>query len=282
MFTYLNGEIALESEAVVPVTDRGFMYGDGLFESIRVHKGLKLRWFAHMARLQQGLELLEIPFNFDPRQLQEAARELIERNELTDAVLRVQITRGSGKRGYSPRGAEHPTIVITSHPAPPLAEEPPRWKLKESTIRIHSNNPLNSIKSLNKLPNIMAKAEAERDGFDDAIMLNERDEVVEASCANLFWIRDGVVRTPPDESGALPGITRNFIMDLAAMGEVELQESATTMDDLRTAEGIFLSMSSRVMVEVEAVDEAPIPQSPVFGRLREGFLYFLNKGQGLS
>ena len=282
MFVHLNGEIVPESEAVVPVSDRGFMYGDGVFETIRVHKGMTLRWFAHMDRLRSGLEQLEIPYQLDTRTLHESARELIEQNQLSDAVLRVQITRGPGKRGYSPKGADSPTIVITAHTAPPLIEAQPRWSLAESSVRIQSDNPLTSVKSLNKLPNILAKAEADRADCNDAVLLNERSEVAEATCANIFWMRDGKVFTPPLESGALPGVTRNFVSDLAAMGEIELKETPTTMADLREAEGIFLSLSSLVLVEVDAIGGNPIPTSPIFARLREGFLYFLNKGQGLS
>ncbi len=281
-FVHLNGKLVPEADALVPVTDRGFMYGDGLFETIRVHRGLTLRWFAHVERLQDGLERLGIHPPTPATELREASAALIEQNTLTDGLLRIQITRGSGLRGYSPKGANEPTVVITTHPAPPLTDPLPKWRLIRSSIRVQSDNPLNRIKSLNKLPYILAKAEAEAAGCDDALLLNERNEVAETTGANFFWIRNGAIFTPPLDSGALPGITRNFVTDLASFGEIDLTERSCALSDLQEAEGAFLTASSRVLIEVGEIDGQTIPSSPVFDRLHQGFLYFLNKGQGLS
>jgi len=282
MHTFLNDRLLPESEALVPVSDRGFMYGDGVFETIRVHTGKTLRWFAHTERLLAGLEQIGIKPPLTPGELRAAVDELISKNDLTDGLVRIQVTRGSGQRGYSPKGADRPTLVITSHPGPPLTDDRPKRRLLPASLRIASDSPLNRIKSINKLPNILAQAEADNAGYDDAILLNERDEVAETACANLFWIRSGVVHTPPLASGALPGITRNFVTDLAAMGEIELTERTTSLSDLLEAEGVFLTASSRVLMEVGQIGNQPIPHSPVYDRLHQGFLYFLNKGQGLG
>src|ERR1051326_1338966 len=120
MDVFLNGQFVAETQAVVSVNDRGFMYGDGLFETMRVFNGKPFRMAQHLERMVRGADYLKIKLPHTPKELQQLAAQIIEKNSMPDSILRVTLTRGPGERGYSPRGADKPTIVITLYPAPPL------------------------------------------------------------------------------------------------------------------------------------------------------------------
>src|SRR5438874_2265770 len=133
MRVFVNGQFVPEEEAVVSVLDRGFLYGDGLFEAVRIFNGQPFRWFQHLERLQRGAEFLGIKLPFSPDALRGFAEELILQNEMPDSLLRLTLSRGIGPRGYSPKGAEQPTIVMSLHPVPALHQEKaPRWRLVTS------------------------------------------------------------------------------------------------------------------------------------------------------
>src|SRR6185369_4394417 len=134
MDVFLNGQFVDEAQAVVSINDRGFMYGDGLFETMRVFNGRPFRMAQHLERMVRGADFLKIKLPFTPKELQQFAARLVEKNQMPDAVLRVTLTRGPGERGYTPKGAETPTMVMTLHPAPPLdPNSPPQWSLITSS-----------------------------------------------------------------------------------------------------------------------------------------------------
>src|SRR5689334_20578438 len=132
MIVFLNGQFVPETQAVVPVNDRGFLYGDGLFETVRVVNGRPFRLAEHLERLARGADFLKIRCPFRPEQLQEYAAQLIEQNRLFESVLRLTLTRGPGERGYAPPANGRPTVVMTLHPAPPR-EAPGSWNLVTSS-----------------------------------------------------------------------------------------------------------------------------------------------------
>jgi branched-chain amino acid aminotransferase len=267
MVVFLNGKFVPEADATVPITDRGFLYGDGLFETLRVYRGVPFRWASHLRRLHHGLKALGIVCPTNDAMLRAAAGELIENNQAADSILRIQMTRGSGQRGYASTGADKPTLVMTTHSAPAIASRPPVWTLATSRFRIESDNPLNGVKSSNKLINVLAKDEAAQAGADEAILLNERDEVVETSSANLFWIQGDTVRTPPLASGSLPGVTREVVMEICEALEIPCYEYPCEPATLRTASGVFLTLSSWGIVEADSVDGMPLLRSPLIQRL---------------
>ena len=152
MTVFLNGQFVAEEQAVVSVFDRSFLYGDGLFETLRVVRGLPLHWKEHLGRLRRGADFLRIRLPFAEQELRGFATELFRRHGLMDAVLRITVSRGVGLRGYSRKGADAPSVVMTLHPPPFLdPANPPRWRLKTASLRVAPNDPLAQVKTANKL-----------------------------------------------------------------------------------------------------------------------------------
>lgn len=272
MLVFLNGRLVPEEQAVVSAFDRGFLYGDGLFETLRVMNGKPLRWAAHWRRLAAGAETLRIKLPFAADFLLAHARELSRQNQLPETILRITLTRGVGQRGYSPRGADSPTLVMSLHPAPPLGPAAPQWKLHTASLRVPARDALSGCKSANKLLHVLARAEAEAAGADDALLLNAFREVAETASANLFWVEGGELRTPSLAAGALPGVTRADVIAWAHAHALPVHETTVRPERLRHAEGCFLTLSSLGVVEVIALDGQAIPDSPLTVRIRTALL----------
>ena len=294
MLVFLNGRIVPEEAAVVSVFDRSFLYGDGLFETLRVFNSKPFRWGQHLERLRRGAEFLKIRLPLQGDALRGVAEQLISRNQMPDALLRVTLSRGVGIRGYSPAGAENPTLVMSLHPAPgaPVsgpafgdggsahagpeagASNPrlrPRWKLVTSSFRIPANEPLAQYKTCNKLPQILARAEADAAGADEALLLNTDGLVVEAASSNLFWIEGNAVCTPPLATGILAGVTRAVVLEICASLGVATHEAGTTVSALRRCGGVFLSLSSWGVVEAKSVDGQTLKSSTLVARIRRAY-----------
>jgi aminodeoxychorismate lyase len=264
----LNGRFVPERRAVVSVFDRGFLYGDGLFETLRVRRGQPLFWEPHLDRFRAGAEVLRIRFPVPPGRLLVGARELIRRNRQPDGVLRLQLSRGPGVRGYSPRGATRPMLVMSTHPAPRLpAILPPRWRLMTSVWKMPAQDPITPMKTCNRLPFILARADAEAAGFDEALMLNTNGEAIGAAAGNLFWIEDGVVCTPSLEEGPLAGVTRRLVLRLCAALGLRTAERTATPEELRRRPGVFLTQTVWGIIEVAELDGSRIRRSPLVTKL---------------
>lgn len=272
MLVFLNGQFLPEERAVVSVFDRSFLYGDGLFETMRVFRGKPFRWEQHLQRLQSGADFLKIKLPFAPDALRQFAGELVERNQMPDALLRLTLSRGVGVRGYSSRGAENPVIVMSLHPAPAgEAKNPSRWKLITSSHRLPANEPLAQFKTCNKLVQILARAEAEAAGADEALLLNTDGFVVEGASSNLFWIEGGKICTPPLAAGILPGVTRAVILEICRAQALVVEEKNITVDRLDTIDGVFLSLSSFGVVEVGSIGEKQFENSPVCAQILQRY-----------
>jgi len=268
MLVFLNGHFVPEEKAVVSAFDRGFCYGDGLFETMRVVKGKPFRMAQHVERMVRGADFLKIRLPSSPKELQQFAEQLIENNQMPDAVLRLTVTRGSGERGYSPKGADSPTVVMTLHPAPALAaNEPPSWRLITATIRVPADDPLTQFKTCNKLPQIVARAEAEAKGADEALLVNTCGEAVETAGANLFWVYHDKICTVPTGRGALPGITRAVVLELCQALGLTTKKRVIKPEALRSSEGLFLTQSVLGVVPVANLDGEPVKQSPLVEKL---------------
>ncbi len=264
MMVFLNGEFVPEAEAKVSVFDRSFLYGDALFETMRVHNGKPFRWKQHWKRLEQGADTLKIEIPYASRELLARAEELIRRNEMPEGVLRLHLSRGVGTRGYSPLGADNPVLVLTTHRAASVdLLQPPRWTLATATLRLPMGNALSQPKHANRLLHVLAKAEAQAKGAEDALLLNTEGDVVEAASANLFYIQHEVICTPPLAGGALAGVTRGLIFELCKKLGFECQEKAITPEKLLKAKGVFLTLSTLGIVEVTRIDGALISSSPL-------------------
>ncbi len=272
---FVNGRFVPEEEAVISVFDRGFLYGDGLFETMRVRNGRPFRWTDHMERLAQGLAHLQIKLPCAADQLLGFALELIRRNAMPDSIMRLTISRGVGLRGYSPKGADQPTVTLSLHPAP--AHESgasPAWKLVTASIRLPTHTPLARLKTCNKLPQILARAEADDAGADEALLLNTDGHVVEGASSNLFWIEGTTLYTPPIEhSGILPGVTRETVCQLAREGlpplphSLSVREKSVEPEALMKAEAIFVSLSTVGIAEAVELNGQRLPRHPIIASL---------------
>jgi aminodeoxychorismate lyase len=272
MKVVLNGNIVPEAEAVVSVFDRGFLYGDGLFETLRLYQGQPFRWAQHLDRLQQGAAVLSLPLPFDGATLRRFADDLLNENHMPDAILRIAVSRGLGPRGYSPKGAGPPTWAMSLHPAPILdPANPPCWRLMRSSYTVPAGERLASAKHASRLVHVLASAEATAKGFDDALLLNTAGVVVEATGSNVFWIERGAVRTPPLSSGALAGVTRGIVLELCATLAMPAQEEPASLEQLQQSDGLFLTQTAREIVSVRSLDDAPVKPSPVVEQIRAAY-----------
>jgi aminodeoxychorismate lyase len=272
MVIFLNGEFLPEERAVVSVLDRGFLYGDGLFETMRVFNGKPFRWAQHFQRLQRGADFLGIQLPFTVDALRAFAGELVAKNGLPDALLRITVSRGVGPRGYSPKGADKPTTAMSLHPAPEMdSANPPRWRLMTASVRLPAGEPLAQFKTCNKLPQILARAEGAAAGADESLLLNTDGFVVEASSSNLFWIEGGAVGTAPLSGGILPGVTREAVLEICRSLGIASREGNLTSSDLKRMDGVFLSLSSFGVVEAASLDGAALKTSALPGKIRDAY-----------
>lgn len=272
MIVWLNGEFLPADQACVSVFDRSFLYGDGLFETIRVCDGQPVLWDRHLHRLRAGARTLDMP-PWEPPDvpLLDLATDLLRRNAAAHAVLRIHLSRGPGQRGYSPRGARHPTLLISVHPAPSLDADPPSpWRLRTASIRLPVRDPLGCLKTASKLAHIMARAEAEAAGADEALLLNTSGQIAEAAAANVFWVEGAIVCTPALAEGGLAGVTRGFVIELFRQQGWSVQETARGPDALVNAAGVFLTLTTYGLIEGIELDGNPLrrhPQVPEWRRL---------------
>jgi aminodeoxychorismate lyase len=270
MFVFLNGQFVPEAQAVVPVNDRGFLYGDGLFETVRVCGGRPFRLAQHLERMMRGADFLKIKCPFTPKELQQFAMQLIEQNKMTEAVLRVTLTRGPGERGYLPPVESQATVVMTLH-AVPASGAPIQWRLITSSYRIPAGDPLSSFKTLNKLAHVMARREAVEKGGDEALLVNTNGEVAETAGGNLFWIGGGTICTVPASCGALPGITRAVVLEICQTLNLPVNERVIKPEALRNSEGIFITQSVLGIVPVAAFDGEPVARSPLVDQISRAY-----------
>ncbi len=271
MLVFLNGKFVPEEQGTVSIFDRGFSLGDGLFEALPVYHRKILLWEKHFERLRAGADFLKIKIPFSAEAIRAFAEELLEKNHPGDCVLRIQLSRGVGPRGYSIRGSDLPTLVMSLHPA---AKNSSPFKIITSSIRIPANDPLAGFKTCNKLPHVLARMEADEKGADEALLLNTEGNVAEATSANLFWIETKTVCTPPLNSGALPGVTRGLVIELCKKLKISTAEKNITPEFLQQADSVFLTSIAIGVREVSYLDEHALRRSPLTPILHEAYLSY--------
>ena len=276
MFVFLNGQFVPEEQATVSVFDRSFLYGDGLFETMRVTKGKPFRWWEHMERLRKGGDFLGIKIPFACKALEKFAAELIAKNQMPDALLRLTVSRGVGLRGYSPKGADKPIVVMTLHPFPGApASSLARWKLVTASFRLPAGEKLAHFKTANKLAQILARTEADAAGADEALLCNTDGFVVEGASSNLFWVEGDTICTPPLASGILAGVTRAVTLELCAQLGLPCAEKQITPVELRRVTGVFVTLSSFGVVAAVSLDGAELKQSLLVDKLSSAYAELL-------
>lgn len=280
MVVFLNGKFMPEAEAVVPLNDRGFLLGDGLFETTRVAFGRPFRLAQHLDRLARGAEYFKIKPPFTLKEMLKFAGELIEQNGQADAVLRVTLTRGPGPRGYSTQGAGPPTLAMTLQPLPPQSsDEPLQWSLITSSFRIPASDALAAFKSTSKMLNVLARAEAEAKGADEALLLNTNGEVAETASGNLFWVFEDEICTVPSGRGVLPGITRAVVLEICQALGLGANKCVIKPQMLRNAGGMFVTQSALGIVPVVSFDGVPVAPSPLVDQIASAYQEMLSHEQ---
>ncbi|HXB59594.1 MAG TPA: aminotransferase class IV [Candidatus Acidoferrales bacterium] len=272
MLVFLNCKFVPEEKAVVSVFDRAFLYGDGLFETMRIANGRPFRWEQHMQRLQQGARFLRIKLPLPPAKLHAFAIKLAAKNKACNTLLRLTLSRGVGTPGYSPKNAKTATIVMSLRPLPKIGQgKVTQWRLVTSSFRLPAGDPLAAFKTCNKLAQVMARAEADAAGADEALLSNTDGFIVEGASSNLFWLRRGVLFTPPLAAGILPGVTRTVLMEIASRLKVSVREKNIRLKDLLQSDGAFLSLSSFGVVEAKSLDGHVLKRSPLTAQIARAY-----------
>lgn len=258
---YLDGRLVEKEDAVVSVFDHGLLYGDGVFEGIRSYNGLVFKLKEHLERLFESAHtlMLEIPLSLE--ELQDAVIETLQANQLSDAYIRLVVTRGVGDLGLDPRKCKKATLFIIADKIALYPKELYEKGLTLATVATVRNHPeaLNpQLKTLNYLNNILAKIEATNAGVSEAILLNSQGYVTECTGENIFYVKKKMVTTPPPYVGILKGITRDSVMRLAAGLDHSVREEVFTRHDLYTADEVFLTGTAAEIVPVVKIDNRVI------------------------
>jgi branched-chain amino acid aminotransferase len=275
---YVNGRIAPADQAVVPVYDHGFVYGEGVYETLRTYNRVPFLYDRHLQRLRQSSErlLLDVPFD-DATLLQWMDQTIEAAGELQEAYIRVLLTRGVGDLNYDLKSTPKPTTVIIVKPF-----EAPSARVFTDGIRISlvemlrnhpkSVNPV--IKSNNLLNNALAMQSAYRAGAEEALMCNYRGELTECSQANFFMVRGGAALTPKSSAGLLEGVTRAFIFELGRELGIEVRDEVLLPADLASADEMFVTSTTRELSPVVKVDDRVVGSGkpgPITKRLLEAY-----------
>ncbi|MEM6885689.1 MAG: branched-chain-amino-acid transaminase [Verrucomicrobiota bacterium] len=257
MKVYIDGEFYSEEDAKISVFDHGLLYGDGIFEGIRAYNNRVFRMEEHIDRLYDSAKaiLLEIPMT--KAEITEAVLETLRQNEMTEGYIRLVVTRGKGYLGLSPDRCKTPSVFIIAAKLELYPKEYYENGLSVVTVPTTRTNPaaLNpAVKSLNYLNNVMAKVEGKLAGVQEVVMLNSEGLVAECSGDNIFVMKRGAVYTPPIYMGALGGITRDVIMQLAEKEGIPMKEQPLTRYDLFVADEMFLTGTGAEVIPVVNVD----------------------------
>lgn len=254
---YLNDRFVKKEDAVISVYDHGLLYGDGVFEGIRVYEGNIFRLEAHLTRLYDSAHSIMLEIPYDKEEFTKIIIDTVRENELSSAYIRVVVSRGSGNLGLDPRNCDKPTIIVIAEALSIYADELYENGLKMASVATRRNRPdvlSPQVKSLNYLNNIIVKLESIQAGADEALMLNDQGYVTEGSADNIFIVRDRVITTPPVYVGALDGVTRNVIIELAHKHGYELREVPFTRHDVYIADEVFLTGTAVEVIAVVDVD----------------------------
>lgn len=276
----VNGRITIADEAVVPVFDHGFLYGEGVYETLRTYGRVPFQFVEHMARLRRSAEMIALSVPMTDA----ALRAEIDRTAAAcegasgdEIYIRVLLTRGVGDLSYRLASTPAPSLVIIVKPLKPFPARNYTDGIRVSLVDIRRNHPhaLNPlIKSNNLLNNALAMQEAYRRGAEEAVMLNQVGQVTECSQSNIFIVKAGALATPPLSAGLLPGITRQFVLDLAAGLAIPGGERQVSADDVVGADEVFITSTTREITPVTTIDVKPVgagAPGPITLRLMAAF-----------
>lgn len=258
---WLNGKLVSTAEATLSVFDHAVLYGDGVFEGLRVYNRKVFRLDQHIKRLKDSARAIRLEMPMTRKELVDATNETIKANNLVDGYIRLVVTRGVGSLGISPIQTANPSVYIIADQIalyPPELYETGLAVISSSMVRNHPNTISPRIKSLNYLNNILAKLEAIDAGCYEAVMYNHLGFVAECTGDNIFLVRDGEIQTPPISAGILEGITRDVVIELIAKRGITFREMELCRHDLYVADECFLTGTAAEVIPVTKIDNRPI------------------------
>jgi branched-chain amino acid aminotransferase len=261
MWIFLNDRFVTRDQALVSVFDHGFLYGDGVYETLRSYDGRIFMLRQHLSRLQRSAGLIGMELPIPEKDWPGLLHESMDRNQLRDAYLRITVSRGEGEIGLDPKLCPRPTVVIVAKPLPNYASHLFEHGVNVVVVSVRRNlstalSP--QIKSLNFLNNILAKQEASSRGAFDGILLNAQGFLTECTTSNLFFVRRGRLCTPSVEAGILDGITRDIVLQLAEQQGIPTETGLYQADVLRQADECFLTNTTMQIMPVSCVDGVAI------------------------
>ncbi len=266
MKVYINGKFYDENEAKVSVFDHGFLYGDGIFEGIRLYSGNVFKLDMHIKRLFKSAKAIMLELPWTQEEIINAVCLACKENNLTDGYIRLVVSRGRGKLGLSPFNCVDPQLIIIADQIQLYPQELYENGLKMITVPTRRNSPAAlppMVKSLNYLNNILAKIEAQTLGYEECLLLNNDGNVAECSGDNIFIVTDGVIYTPPCSEGSLKGITRGTVFELAEKLGIQIIEKEMTRFDIWTADECFLTGTAARLIPVVCLDARVIRDGTV-------------------
>jgi len=275
---YVNGKFFnSREEATVSVFDHGFLYGDGVFEGIRVYNGRIFKGDEHFDRLYRSAKTLNIKIPMEREEIIKTTVETVRRTGLRDVYIRLVVSRGIGDLGLNPKKCGEATLVIIAGGIQLYPPERYEQGLKVITCATRRNRPDSvncQVKSLNYLNNVLAVIEVVNAGVDEGIMLNEAGYVGEATADNIFIVNDGILETPPSYMGILEGITRATIIKVAEENGIQVHKTGILMHDIYNADECFLTGSGAELIPVVEADRRMIGNGkpgPIFKKLLKQF-----------
>lgn len=276
-YIYINGEFFEKENAKISVFDRGLLYGDGIFEGIRLYNGVIFKCKEHMDRLYNAAKAVKIDIPVAKEEMEEIVAESCRKNQLQNGYIRLIVTRGIGDLGLDPSVCGKPEIICIAGDVRLYPEELYKSGMNAITSSQRRNKATivdPQVKSLNYLNNMLAKIEANRAGAAEAIMLNEDGIVTECTGDNIFIIKNGVIYTPPIHVGILDGITRNTVIDLCKQMEIPIYEKEYTLFNVYSADECFFTGSAAEIIAVTNIDDRTIgtgKEGEMTKKLRDAF-----------
>ncbi len=276
MKVWLNGSLVDREAATVSVFDHGLLYGDGVFEGMRLYGGRLFRFADHLARLEAGARAIGLVIPGGTPALAESVKVTCRAYGQPEAYIRLVVTRGEGPLGVDPTTCRDPSVfcIVDRIALFPEEKRAKGLDLVTSSLRKPGPDMIDPrVKSLNYMNSVLAKREARRQGADEALVLNARGLVAEASVANVFVARDGVLRTPPTTDGALDGITRDSVLRIAASLGIPTEIASLSRQDFFFADEAFLTGTGARLVPIGSLDGSPVGRAerPLLARISAAF-----------
>lgn len=261
---FINGKFYDQDKARISVFDRSFLYGDAAFETMRGYAGRVFRLDRHLERLLKSLQVIYIRHKYTKKYLKDAVYRILKMNGLKSAYIRLVVTRGEGRFGIGYMDEFDPNLIIV---AKHFDGYPDRILLKGISAGIagvqNEYSPLSRIKTANYLNLILARSDAKRAGFDEAILTNTKGSITEGATSNIFLVRSGALVTPSVDSGVLPGIARGVIIEIAGKLKIPVRERAVSRGELLRADEVFFTNSLAEVLPVTRIESMPIGQGVV-------------------